>query len=55
MGDFDEKAYSGFLIGNVTQNTGYMVFIPALDNVIVSVHVVFNEIIPNPIDSKVLR
>ncbi len=46
--DFDDKAYSGFLVGYAQQNTGYMIFIPSLDKIIVSVHVVFNEIIPDP-------
>ena len=27
--DFDEKAYTGFLVGYAQQNTGYLVFIPA--------------------------
>ena len=45
--DFDDKAYSGFFVGYATQNTGYMVFVLALDRVIVSVHVIFNEIIPD--------
>ena len=48
--DFDEKAYLGFLVGYAAQNTGYLVFVPSLDNIIVSVHVVFNEIMPNPTD-----
>ena len=46
--DLDDKAYSGFLVGYATQNTGFMAFDPALDRVIVSVHVIFNEIIPDP-------
>ena len=46
--DFDEKAYTGFLVGYAQQNTGYLVFVPALDKIVVSVHVVFNEIIPDP-------
>ena len=46
--DFDEKAYTGFLVGYSQQNTGYLVFVPALDKIVVSVHVVFNEIIPDP-------
>jgi hypothetical protein len=41
--DFDDKAYSGFLVGY-----GYIVFVPELDTIIVSVHVVFNEVIPDP-------
>ena len=44
----DDKAYSGFLIGYATQNSGYTDFVPSLDKVIVSVHVVFNEVIPDP-------
>ena len=46
--DFDDKAYSGFLVGYAQQNTGYMIFVPELDKIIVSVHVVFNEVIPDP-------
>ena len=46
--DFDDKAYSGFLVGYAQQNTGYMIFVPVLDKIIVSVHVVFNEVIPDP-------
>ena len=46
--DFDDKAYSGYLVGYATQNTGYVVFIPALDKVVISVHVIFNEVIPDP-------
>ena len=45
--DFDEKAYAGFLVGYAQQNTGYLIFVPALDKIVVSVHVVFNEIIPD--------
>ena len=44
--DFDDKAYSWFLVGYATQNTRYMVFVPALDRV-VSLHVIFNDIILN--------
>ena len=48
--DFDDKAYSGVLVGYATQNTICMDFVPAMDRVIVSVHVIFNEneIIPDP-------
>ena len=46
--DFDDKAYSGFLVGYAQQNTGYLIFVPALDKLLVSVHVVFNEVIPDP-------
>ena len=46
--DFDEKAYTGFLVGYAQQNTGYLVFVPALDKIVVSVHVMFNETIPDP-------
>jgi hypothetical protein len=46
--DFDDKAHSGFLVGYAQQNTGYLVFVPALDKIITSVHVIFNEIIPDP-------
>jgi transposase InsO family protein len=33
--DFDDKAYSGFLVGYAQQNTGYMIFVPELDKIIV--------------------
>jgi hypothetical protein len=46
--DFDDKTYAGHLVGYAQQNTGYMIFVPALDKIIVSVHVIFNEIIPDP-------
>jgi hypothetical protein len=46
--DMDDKAYSGFLVGYAEQNTGYVIFVPSLNKTIVSVHVVFNEIIPDP-------
>jgi len=46
--DFDDKAYSGFLVGYAQENTGYMIFVPSLNKIIVSVHVVFNEVIPDP-------
>jgi hypothetical protein len=46
--DFDDKAHSGFLVGYAQQNTGYLVFVPALDKIITSVHVIINEIIPDP-------
>jgi hypothetical protein len=46
--DMDDKAYTGFLVGYSEQNTGYIIFVPALNKTIVSVHVVFNEIIPDP-------
>ncbi len=46
--DFDDKAHSGFLVGYAQQNTGYLVFVPTLDKIITSVHVIFNEIIPDP-------
>ena len=49
--DFDDKAYSGFLVGYATQNTGYIVFVSTLDRVIVSVHVIlmrlFLILLPN--------
>jgi hypothetical protein len=46
--DFDDKAYSGFLVGYCQENTGYMVFVPSLDTIVESVHVIFNEVIPDP-------
>jgi hypothetical protein len=29
--DFDDKAHSGFLVGYAQQNTGFLVFVPALE------------------------
>lgn len=46
--DFDDKAYSGFLVGYAQENTGYLIYVPAVDKILVSVHVIFNEIIPDP-------
>ena len=45
--DFDEKAYTGILVGYAQQNTGYLIFMSALDKIVVSGHVVFSEI-PDP-------
>jgi hypothetical protein len=30
------------------ENTGYFVYVPAVDKILVSAHVIFNEIIPDP-------
>jgi hypothetical protein len=46
--DCDDEAYSGFLVGYAQKNTGYMLFVPEFDKLIVSVHVVFNEVVPDP-------
>jgi hypothetical protein len=46
--DFDDEAYSGILVGYAQENTGYLIYIQAVDKIIVSVHVIFNEIIPDP-------
>ena len=40
--------YSGFLVDYAQENTGYMIFVPELDTVIVSVHAVFNQVIADP-------
>ena len=40
--------FSSIYLRYATQDTKYMVFVPALEKVIVSVHVIFNEIIPDP-------
>ena len=48
--DLDDKAYSGFLVGYAEENIGYQIFVPDLNDVITTVHVVFNEVIPNPSD-----
>ena len=37
-------------MGYARQNTEYSVFVPSLDEIIVSVHVVFNEVIANHTD-----
>jgi hypothetical protein len=34
--DFDDKAYSGFLVGYAQQNADYMIFVSGLDTIIVS-------------------
>lgn len=38
--DFDDKPYSGFLVSCAQQNTGKIMFVPSLDKIIMSVHVV---------------
>ena len=48
--DLDDKAYSGFLVGYAEENKGYQLFVPDLNDVITTVHVVFNEVIPYPSD-----
>jgi hypothetical protein len=45
--DFDDKAYSEFLVGYAEENSGYQVFVPELDRVITSAHCILNEVIPN--------
>jgi hypothetical protein len=44
--DFDDKAYSGFHAGYADDDRGYEVYIPELDKIVTSVHVLFNEVIP---------
>ena len=48
--NFDDKAHSGFLEGYAIQNTRYLDIEPLLDRIKVSVHVMFNAKIPNPIE-----
>jgi hypothetical protein len=48
--DFDDKAYSGFHAGYADDERGYEIYIPELDKIVTSVHVLFNEVIPNPTD-----
>jgi hypothetical protein len=48
--DFDDKAYSGFHAGYADNDRGYEIYIPELDKIVTSVHVLFNEVIPNPTD-----
>ena len=45
--DFDDKAYSGFLVGYADESIGYEIFVPELNKVVTSVHVIFNEVIPD--------
>jgi hypothetical protein len=44
--DSDDKAYSGFHVGYADGDRGYEVYIPELDKIVTSVHVLFNEVIP---------
>jgi hypothetical protein len=44
------KAYSGFHAGYADDDRGYEIYIPELDKIVKSVHVLFNEVIPNPTD-----
>ena len=53
--NLDGKAYSGFLVGHTDENIEYEIFIPDLIDIITTVHVVFNEIVPNSITSKLQR
>jgi hypothetical protein len=48
--DFDDKAYSGFHAGYADDDRGYEIYIPELDKIVTSVHVLCNEVIPNPTD-----
>ena len=45
--DFSSKVMSGFLVGYSRTPIGYKVFVPELNDVITTVHVIFNEIIPD--------
>ena len=48
--NFDAKAHSGFLDVCAAENVGYIyvIIVPELDKIIISLHVVFNEVIPDP-------
>jgi hypothetical protein len=46
----DDKAYSGFHADYADDDRGYEIYIPELDKIVTSVHVLFNEVIPNPTD-----
>jgi hypothetical protein len=49
--DFDDdKACSGFHAGYADDDRAYEIYAPQLDKIVTSVHVIFNEVIPNPTD-----
>jgi hypothetical protein len=48
--DWDEKAVSGYLVGYAEQNTGYKIYVPAEDKIVVSVHVIVDEVSLSPSD-----
>jgi hypothetical protein len=50
--DFDDKAYSGYHAGYADDDPGYEIFIPEMDKIVTSVHVIFNEVIPNRTDEN---
>ena len=45
--DFDDKAYSWFLVGYFGEKIGYEAFVAELNKIVTSVHVIFNEVIPD--------
>jgi hypothetical protein len=45
---FDDKAYSGFHAGYADDDRGYEIYVPEIDKIFTSVHVIFNEVIPTP-------
>jgi hypothetical protein len=45
--DFSSKMMSGFHIGYSRTPIGYKVFVPELNDIITTVHVTFNEVIPD--------
>jgi hypothetical protein len=49
--DFDDKAYSGFHVGYADDDRGYDIYIPERDKIVTSVHVLFNEVIWNPMST----
>ena len=49
--DFRDKTYSGYFMGYSTEGAmGYKLFIPDLKEIVVGVHVIFNENIPSYTD-----
>ena len=45
--DFSEKGYQGFYMGVSEQPIGYKIFVPALNQQVVTVHCIFDENIPS--------
>jgi hypothetical protein len=48
--EFSEKVISGFHVGYSRTPIGYKVFVPELNDIIITVHVTFNEVIPDYTD-----
>jgi hypothetical protein len=44
--DLDSKALSGFLVGYAEDGRGYELWIPEMDSLVTTVHVIINDVIP---------